>query len=217
MVATTRPRRRTPAVGRLHVLVDEVSRHDPVALARAALAGGADTLQLRAKHLTDRDRFALACALRQLCDGAGAHLIVDDRADIARAARADGVHVGADDLPIVAVRAVMGAQAIVGATCRDPQAAVDRQAEGASYLGVGPAFATTTKDGLPDPLGPERIGAVAAAVDIPVVAIGGVDADGARQLVAAGAHGVAVVGAVALADDPQQATAGILAALGSRR
>lgn len=206
MIATRHSRR---TVGRLHVLIDEVSRHDPVDLARAALRGGADTLQLRAKHLPDRTRFALACALRQLCDGSGARLIIDDRADIARAARADGVHVGAHDLPIAAVRAVLGPGAIVGATCRDPQAARDRQAEGATYLGVGPAFATTTKDGLPDPLGPALIGEVAAAVTIPVIAIGGVDAAGAAQLAGVGVHGVAVVGAVSLADDPQAATAAI--------
>lgn len=204
------------SVGRLHVLLDSFDRHRPIDLARAALAGGADVIQLRATHLPDRERFALACGLRSMCHGAGAQLIVDDRADIARAAGADGVHVGDHDLPVAAVRRVLGARAIVGATCRAAQAAVDRAAEGATYLGVGPAYATTTKDGLPDPLGPEGVGVVAAAAAVPVIAIGGVTADRAPDLVAAGVHGVAVAGAVGRAPDPGAATRSLAAAIGPR-
>lgn len=206
-----------PAVGRLHVLLDTFERHRPLELARAAVCGGADVLQLRATHLPDRDRYALACSLWDLRDETGVQLLVDDRADIARAAGADGVHLGDHDLPIAAVRRVLGASAVVGATCRDPDAGRARAAEGATYLGVGPAYATATKDGLPDPLGPAGVGAVAAAVTVPVIAIGGVTADRAGELVAAGAHGVAVIGAVGHAPDPAAATRTLAAAIGGRR
>ena len=101
----------------------------------------------------------------------------------------------------------------IGGTARDPDTAAALVAAGADYLGVGPAFATTTKSGLPDPIGPAGIGAVARAVPVPVIAIGGVTADRVPALLAQGAYGVAVVGAVADAADPAAATRSLLAAL----
>ena len=86
-------------------------------------------------------------------------------------------------------------------------------AEGADYLGVGPAYATATKAGLPDPIGPAAVGAVAAAVTVPVIAIAGISLDRVPEVLAAGAHGIAVVGAVTRADDPARATADLLAAI----
>lgn len=201
-------------LGRVHVLVDRFERHAPLDLARAALRGGASVLQLRATHLTDRDRFELATALVPLCRDAGAQLVVDDRSDIAGSVGADGVHLGAHDLPVAAARRLLGDRAVVGATARDPDAGRARVAEGASYLGVGPAFATTSKDGLPQPLGIAGVAAVAAAVEVPVIAIAGVTVDRARQLVAAGAHGVAVIGLVADAADPERVVADVVAAVG---
>lgn len=202
-----------PAVGRVHVLLDRFDRHRPMELANAALGGGAEVLQLRATHLTDRERYELAGPLLAVCREAGAALIIDDRVDIAVALEADGVHLGANDLPVGVARALLGADALVGATARDPASGRARQEEGASYLGVGPAFATTSKGGLPDPIGVDGVAAVAAAVSVPVVAIGGVTAAGASDLVAAGAHGVALIGAVARADDPRVAVSAVATAV----
>ena len=161
----------------------------------AALAGGAPLVQLRTKEGSDRTRLELAAEVVDRCHRAGAWCLVNDRADIAVASGADGVHLGADDLPVAAVRALVGPDLVVGATCREPVVARQAQAAGADYLGVGPAYVTTTKLGLPHPLGPGGVGRVAAAVDIPVVAIGGVTCERIPDLLDAGAHGVAVAGA----------------------
>jgi thiamine-phosphate pyrophosphorylase len=180
----------------------------------AALAAGADTIQVRVPDsATDRDAYDLAVHVRRLCRNAGATCLVNDRLHIALAVGADGGHVGADDLPVAAARRVLGPDAILGATARDPQTARRAVADGASYLGVGPAYVTSTKDGLPDPIGPAGIAAVARAVTVPVIAIGGVTAGRAGELRRAGAYGVAVVGAVSAAPDPGAAVDDLMRAL----
>jgi thiamine-phosphate pyrophosphorylase len=188
------------SLGRLHVLVDSLI------LAEAALEGGAPTLQVRIKTGSDADRFHLAEAITARCRAAAATCLVNDRADLAVAVAADGVHVGADDLPLGAVRRVVGPDLLVGGTARDPVTAQRLVDEGASYLGVGPTFATSSKPGLPDPIGVEGVRAVAAAVDVPVIAIAGISAQRVDEVMAAGAWGVAVIGAIADAPDPHSAT-----------
>jgi thiamine-phosphate pyrophosphorylase len=190
----------TAALGRLHVLVDSVS------LAEAALEGGAPTLQVRVKTGSDRSRFEVVAAVAERCRSAGVTCIVDDRPDFAVAAGADGVHVGADDLPVTAVRRVLGRGLLVGATARDPGTARRHVAAGADYLGVGPTYRSATKLGLPDPLGVEGVRAVVESVPVPVVAIAGITVDRVAEVLATGAWGVAVIGAVARADDPRDAT-----------
>jgi len=148
------------------------------------------------------------------CRAAGATLVVNDRADIATAIGADGVHLGADDLPVRAVRAIVGPGALIGATCRDVEAARRAEAEGADYLGVGPAFATSTKSGLPEALGPAGVARVAAAVRVPVIAIGGVNVERAVALIEAGAWGVAVCGAVFATADPGDSVEALVTATG---
>jgi thiamine-phosphate pyrophosphorylase len=187
-------------LGRLHVLVDTV------ALAEAALEGGAPTLQVRIKSGIDRHRFETVAAIAERCRDAGATCLVNDRADFAVAAGAHGVHVGAEDLSVAAVRRVVGSDMIVGGTARDPVTALRLVEAGASYLGVGPTYATSSKDGLPRPLGPGGIRAVARAVSVPVIAIAGITAERVPEVFAAGAWGVAVIGAVAASEDPHLAT-----------
>jgi thiamine-phosphate pyrophosphorylase len=161
---------------------------------------------VRIKTGSDGDRFNLAGAIAARCRAAGATCLVNDRADVALAVEADGVHVGAEDLPLAIVRRVVGPDLLVGGTARDPVTAQRLVDEGASYLGVGPTFATTSKPGLPDPIGVEGVRAVAAAVDVPVIAIAGVSAQRVDEVMAAGAWGVAVIGAIADAPDPHSAT-----------
>lgn len=162
--------------------------------------------------VTDRDAYELTLAVLRITRPHGVLCLVNDRLDVAVAADADGAHVGADDLPVAAARTLLGPAAVLGATARAPETATAARADGATYLGVGPAFATSTKDGLPDPIGPAGVAAVARAVPgLPVLAIGGVTAGRAPELRAAGAHGVAVVGA--LAADPERATENFLKAL----
>ena len=188
------------SLGRLHVLVDSLI------VAEAALEGGAPTLQVRIKTGNDADRLHLTEAIADRCRAAAATCLVNDRADVALAVGADGVHVGAEDLPVAAVRRVVGPDLLVGGTARDPSTGRRLVDEGASYLGVGPTFATSSKAGLPDPIGVEGVRAVAAAVPVPVIAIAGITAQRVDEVMAAGAWGVAVIGAISDAPDPHSAT-----------
>lgn len=201
-------------LGRLHLITDTRPGRDALAVVRGALSAGVPVVQVRVEDdLSDRAAYEFARTVAELCRHAGARCLVNDRLHIALAVGADGGHVGGDDLPVAAARRVLGPDAILGATARDPVTARAAAAAGATYLGVGPAFATRTKDGLPDPLGAAGIASVAAAVTVPVIAIGAVTAARVPQLLAAGAYGVAVVTAVSDAPDPAAAAAELLAAL----
>ncbi|WP_208029713.1 thiamine phosphate synthase [Rhabdothermincola sediminis] len=195
-------------LGRLHVITDRLP------IAAAALDAGAPVIQVRAKDATDAEVLDLTCRVLELAAPHGATVVVDDRLDVALAAGAHGVHVGEHDLPVGAARQVAADPAfVVGGTARDPLTARAYQIAGATYLGVGPCYATSSKVGLPEPEGAERVRAVAAAVSIPVIAIAGVTAARIPELLEAGAHGVAVIGAIRDADDPRAATRELLAAL----
>jgi thiamine-phosphate pyrophosphorylase len=202
-------------LGRLHLITDTRPERDAVAVVAAALAAGTPVVQVRVEDgATDRHAYELAVRVKALCDGHGASCLVNDRLHIALAVGAAGGHVGAGDLPVAAARRVLGPAAVLGATCRDPATARAAVADGASYLGVGPAFDTSTKAGLPAALGPAGIAAVAAAVpDTPVIAIGGITAARVGSLLDAGAYGVAVVGAVSGATDPAAAARELLQTL----
>ncbi|MFE0591175.1 thiamine phosphate synthase [Micromonospora echinospora] len=205
-----------PSMGRLHLVTDTRPGRDPLAVVRAALgvAGSELVVQVRVEDsATDREAYDLTCRILDLCGPVGATCLVNDRLHVALAAGAAGGHVGADDLPVDAARRVLGPDAVLGATAREPVTAVAAVAAGATYLGVGPCHATTTKDGLPPPIGPDGIRAVADAVPVPVIAIGGVTVATVPALRAAGAYGVAVVGALSTAADPARATAELLGAL----
>jgi thiamine-phosphate pyrophosphorylase len=212
-----------PAFPHLHVITDARSGRQPLTVVAATIAAARRldachrlAIQVRVEDdVSDRDAYDLADAVLELCRPYGVLCLVNDRLHVALAVGADGGHVGAADLPVAVARKVLGPVGVLGATCRDVAAARAARRAGASYLGVGPAFATTTKTGLPSPLGPAAVGAVAASVpDTPIVAIGGVTAGNARSLIGAGAAAVAVVGAVAAAADPARATEDLLRALG---
>lgn len=205
-----------PSLGRLHLVTDTRPGRDPLIVVRAALAVARAELVVQVRvedSATDREAYDLARRVVALCAGYGATCLVNDRLHVALAVGAGGGHVGADDLPVAAARRVLGSAAVLGATARDPDTAAAAVAAGASYLGVGPCHPTVTKDGLPDPIGPAGVRAVAATVDVPVIAIGGVTAASVPALRAAGAYGVAVVGALSGAADPGRATADLLGAL----
>lgn len=201
-------------LGRLHVITDTRPGRDPLTVVRAALSAGAPVVQVRVPDTaTDREAYELAVRVVALCTEYRAMCLVNDRLHVALAAGAAGGHVGAADLPVEAARRVLGPSGVLGATARDPAAALAAVAAGTSYLGVGPAYATATKDGLPAPIGAAGVAAVAAVVDVPVIAIGGVTVAQVPELLSAGAYGVAVVSALSAAADPAQTTAELLRAL----
>jgi thiamine-phosphate pyrophosphorylase len=187
---------------RLQFILNVVPGRDAVRLLEHILPAGPMLVQLRAKTLIDRELYDLAVTIVGKCHDKGSRCIIDDRVDIALAANADGVHVGDCDLPVAQARNLLGPERIVGATARNVAAAHTAQCDGATYIGCGPVFPTTTKAGLPDALGIAHVASVASAIDIPVFAIGGVSVEAVEQLRANGCHGVAVVGAISDALDP---------------
>ncbi|MFJ6165264.1 thiamine phosphate synthase [Micromonospora orduensis] len=205
-----------PSLGRLHLITDTRPGCDPLGVVRAALTEARADLVVQVRvedSATDREAYELTRQVLALCTPYGATCLVNDRLHVALAAGAAGGHVGADDLPVTAARHVLGPTGVLGATAREPRSAVDAVVAGANYLGVGPCHTTSTKTGLPDPIGPDGVRAVTDAVDVPVIAIGGVTAGRVPALRAAGAYGVAVVGAISTAADPARATAELLRAL----
>ena len=201
-------------IPKLHVVTPPGVDDAALAVTIELLRAGAPLVQVRTKGADDRTRWQRACAIREAATSAGATCLVNDRIDIALAAEADGVHVGAEDLPADVARRLLGPAAIVGTTCRNADDARRAADAGASYLGVGPVHATTTKVGLPDPIGPRGVEAIAAAVDVPVIAISGVTAENTPAVLDAGAWGIAVVGAVYGALDPVAALRELLEVLG---
>jgi len=173
----------------------------------AAVEGGVDVVQLREKGTTARHRHELGRELRDLT-AADVPLLVNDRADLALAVGADGVHLGDEDLPVPAARELLGPEATIGRSVSTVPAAEAAVAAGADYLGVGAVFRTDSKDVDPDgsEVGVERVRAIADAVDAPIVAIGGITPENAADAVAAGADGVAVITAITGADDVAAAT-----------
>ncbi len=191
----------------LYLVTDErLSRGRQTAeIVRAAIRGGVDAVQLRGKDLPMSEQVAIGRALRQITREAGVLFIVNDRADLAVALDADGVHVGQDDLPADLARLVVGPGRIVGVSAATiPEALAARDA-GADYLGVGAIFGTATKSDAGEPTGPALLGTIAGAVALPLVGIGGINASNAAEVIAAGASGVAVVSAIVAADDPEEA------------
>jgi thiamine-phosphate diphosphorylase len=171
-------------------------------IAAAAVEGGATALQLRAPELSDDRLLPLARALARMCGDAGVLFLVNDRVEVAVGCGADGAHVGQDDHPGV-VRARLGSERILGVSVGNVEEAQAAEAAGADYLGVT-VWATATK---PEaiPIGPAGLGDVARATELPVVGIGGIHAGNARDVLAAGAAGIAVISAVAAAEDPAAA------------
>lgn len=169
---------------------------------RAALAGGAGVIQLRDKEASTRRLFEAARAMRDLTRAAGAILIVNDRLDIALAAEADGLHVGPDDLPVAVARRLLRPGMILGASAGTAREAIAAQEAGADYLGTGAVYeARGSKADAGAPVGPERVRVVCAAVRIPVVGIGGIKAENAAPVIAAGADGIAIITGVVAAPD----------------
>lgn len=187
-----------PEALRLYAVTDRAWAADKAALLRqveAAIRGGAGVVQLREKHL-DHDAFlAEAREFTALCRRLGAVSIINDRVEIALEAGADGVHVGQDDLEAGRARALLGPGKIIGVSAHSRSEALRAQAAGADYLGTGAAFATGTKRDA-SPVSKETIRAVTAAVDIPVVAIGGVSRENILELRGLGLSGVAVVSGI---------------------
>jgi thiamine-phosphate pyrophosphorylase len=185
-----------------------VPGRDHVAIAEAALAGGADMIQLRDKTPDLRRLLPQARRIRTVCQAHGAYFIVNDRLDLALAVGADGVHVGQDDLPAPLARRLLGSHLILGVSTHDLTQAAAAVTAGADYIGFGPMFGTRTKETGYTPRGTTMLREVRDTVRIPIVAIGGITLENVGEVVAAGADAPAVISAVAGAPDVAAAARG---------
>ncbi|GBD43728.1 Thiamine-phosphate synthase [bacterium HR40] len=197
---------------RLYAILDPalLGGRDPVACARAAVAGGCTLLQLRDKRYAARPVIDLARRLNDVLRPAGVPLVVDDRVDVALAAGAAGVHLGREDMAPEDARRILGPQAIVGVTAHRPEEVDGVVAGIADYVGIGPVFATRSKDPGDPPIGPEGLSRLVARLHrrlpgFPVVAIAGIDEENASSVIAAGAQGIAVISALFSAPDIEAA------------
>lgn len=170
----------------------------------SALQGGVDILQLREKNMSAKKILELGKKLKLLCSEYGATFIVNDRIDIAAILDADGVHLGQDDLDVKSAREILGKDKIVGISTHAPEQALKAVEDGADYIGVGPVFATPTKEGR-IPVGLDYVKWASENINIPAFAIGGIDEENIKQVIEAGAKRVAVVRAIINAKSPQKA------------
>jgi thiamine-phosphate pyrophosphorylase len=193
------------AGARLYVLIDGRSCLDAFRqLVEQLVAGGVDVLQLRDKSLPDRSLLERAHLLRAITREHQVLFIMNDRADLAAIAHADGVHVGQDELTVKEVRSIVGTQPLIGVSTHNIEQARQAVLDGANYLGCGPTFRSVTKDFSQFP-GPAFLRQVAREIQLPAFAIGGIDESNLPQVCAAGLDRVAVSQAVLQDADPAQA------------
>ena len=197
---------------RIHCITDfPCLERETLDLLAAVVAEGVDAVQVRAKPLNDRELLAFTRQVLSRLGDTGARVIVNDRLDIALAAGADGVHLGLDDLPVLDARRSAPPGFLIGGTCRSPEHAEQARADGADYVGVGPVYPSTTKQGLPEPIGMDTLRETAKV--LPAIAISGINAERVPEVMAAGAYGVAVAAAISRADRPGPAAREIVAAV----
>lgn len=169
-----------------------------------SLKGGVTLVQLREKHLSFQEFLEEAKEMKELCHKYGVPLLINDNVGICIESGADGVHVGQKDMEAGAVREKLGKDKIIGVSARTVEQAMAAQNAGADYLGVGAVFSTSTKEDA-KPLDHEILKAITKAVDIPVVAIGGISSENVSQLKGTGIDGVAVVSAIYGKEKPKEA------------
>ena len=202
----------------LYVILDPDAAHgrDVRWLLDAVLAGGCRIVQLRDKRMPLSGLYPLALAFAERCRREGALFIVNDRADLALAADADGLHVGQEDLPAAAARRLLPPGKIIGVSTHDPGQARQALRDEADYIAVGSVFPTGTKAQF-QLVGPDLIRTLRPEIPVPLVGIGGITLDNAEEVIAAGADAVAVISAVCAAPDPEAATRRLLERLTAAR
>lgn len=199
---------------RLHLVTDrDATASRPLRdVVSAALRGGATAVQLREKDLDTRKLLDLARELRALTQEYRAHLLINDRIDVALAAGADGVHLPSNSFAVTDARRLLGASAIVGVSTHSVEQVRRAAADGADYAVFGPVFDTPAKRRYGAPLGLAALHEAVEASALPIVAIGGIDASNAVAVAATGCAGIAVIRAILSADDPAQAAGDLLRA-----
>ncbi len=191
----------------LYVIIEAgfLRGRDPAKLTHAVIHGGADVIQYRDKVNGIRDLLATASGVREACRETGTLFIMNDSLEAALAVDADGLHVGQDDLPVDVARRLLPANRILGCSVRTIEEAKRARDLGADHLGVGAMFATSTK-GEAQAVGPKRLAEIKREIDLPLVAIGGINKENIKEVMAAGADAVCVISAVLAAENAEAAT-----------
>jgi thiamine-phosphate pyrophosphorylase len=200
-------RDKTKRLAGLYVIIDTAwlkgPSHTEVAL--QAIRGGAKVIQLRCKERSTREFLSIAGDLKKLCAEHDILFIVNDSLEVALAIGADGLHIGQEDLPVATARRLLPVDMILGCSVRTVGEAETARSDGADYLGVGAMYATLTKE-VAEVVGLARIGEIRRAVDLPMVAIGGINKSNLKAVMEAGANAAAVISAVMGAADVEKAT-----------
>lgn len=210
---------------RLYLITDRklAGARGLAAACEAALQATGDTgashcpiaIQLREKDLAVRELLEVALELRRLCDRYRARLLINDRLDVAIAARADGVHLPADSFRIADARALLGPSSLIGLSTHQPAEVAEAAREGADFVVFGPVYRPLSKTGYGEPRGAAGLRAACRSAPIPVFALGGITPARVREIAGAGAAGVATIGAVMGAEAPRSAAKALLEALAS--
>jgi len=191
----------------IYVVIDTewLKGRKPTDIAKQAIKGGAKVIQIRCKERSTREFLAIASELKVICKENGVLFIVNDSLEVALACGADGLHVGQEDFPVTIAKALIPINMILGCSVRTVDEAIAAKKDGADYLGVGAIFATATKETV-QAVGIKRIEEIKKAVDIPIVAIGGINKRNLSKVMKAGAVAAAVISAILGAEDIEKAT-----------
>lgn len=197
-----------PEIKGLHLIINTfpAASYPCLDLALMALQGGVNGIQFRHKGIFTREIFSILSQLVELCRRFSVCLIVNDRADIAISVHAAGVHLGQTDLPIKAARQLLGKDKIIGCTASTLEQAKQAQTDGADYVGFGHVFPTRTKVKLCPPVGIAGLKEVCNDIDIPVIAVGGINEHNIQSVCAAGVSGIALVSAISTSLNPLHQT-----------
>lgn len=197
----------------LYLITDRRKTPNLLATVETALKAGVKAVQLREKDMFTRELYELAHEMRKLTTRYGAKLFINDRADIALAVDADGIHVGGDGIPLYKIRKVVGEKMLLGVSCHNMISAITAQEKGADFITFGPVFFTPSKAPFGDPVGVEKLAEVASVLSIPVFGLGGINRKTIPEVLEAGAFGVSLISAIIAAADPAAETSAILSLL----
>ena len=217
MIGVTLRRQQAHRIRGLYVIIDPqvTNGRDPMDIARGAVQGGARMLQLRDKLRDKGEILPLAVELQKLCQANDVLLIINDHVDLAATIGPDlvGVHVGQTDLPVANARRVLAPQQVLGRSNREIPLLIESQEMGADHVAFGAIYPTSTKPGGKGPQGPERVKEARAVTQVPLVCIGGINADNVAPVVEAGADAICVTAAIGLAAEPEAAAIKLVEAI----
>ncbi|MBE2217197.1 MAG: thiamine phosphate synthase [Ignavibacteria bacterium] len=194
-------------IGRLCVITDTTvqKRYSHYELAKLAVKGGADMIQLRDKFLPTSELILIAAKISGFCKKHKVLFLVNDRVDVAMIAGADGVHLGKEDIPVQEARKLLGRNKIIGGTAHSLSEARLREKEGADYIGYGHIFPTASKHKPEKPKGTAELGKIVMKIKTPIIAIGGISIENISEVMQTGVFGAAFIGSVVKNKNPQKA------------